>query len=257
MARERASERRTPCGIKRVSQLFVPKERRRADRPRPEAGTRTFLRCCATGGKSSSRADHEDCADRTACRTRSATRLWRHGTYRFLPHRGAGSAGARRHPVRQRRLRSPRRISSPARRRRCGSTPDAPIRCPIILCCSSRSGAGRRVRRAAFPHRPLPLPAAAADPDAGADDPAWPARPARSQPFYRPFDDAAAGLDLRCAAPADAAGQLARDRPPRPAARPAAPSTAGPRAISPSSAGSRRRSGPTGRSRSPRRPACR
>ena len=77
------------------------------------------------------------------------------------------------------------------------------------------------------------------------------------QPFYRAFPRRAAGLDLRRAASADAAGELGRHHPPRPAARPLSLPARGRHrtAISPSSAASRRRSAPTAPSRSRARPA--
>ena len=188
---------------------------------RSRAGTRTSPRVLRNWRKSSSRTDYEDCPGRSACRTRSAARLWRHGTHRFLSHRGAGSAGARRHPVRQRRLDH----GCGARPRRAGGAetrlPDP--RSHSLSSWPARAGpaTGSDVRRTAFPHRPLPFPAAAGNPDSGADDPAWPARPARSPPLLPAVRRRGPGLDLRCAASSHAAGQLARDDPPRPAGRPA------------------------------------
>ena len=83
------------------------------------------------------------------------------------------------------------------------------------------------------------------------------ARPAGLSGLLHGIAGAAAGVDLDRPAPADAAGQLGRLRPSRPAAAICCASTRHrPATISPSSAASRRRSVPTARSRSPHRPGA-
>src|ERR1700742_4481890 len=67
-------------------------------------------------------ADYENRADRTACRKLPAEALRRYRTDRLIPYRRAGPAGARRHPVRERRFRdrvAPGSVCAPGPAARC------------------------------------------------------------------------------------------------------------------------------------------
>ena len=121
----------------------------------------------------------------------------------------------------------------------------------------ARLSSSRGLRFPALPPRLLSVLAAFAAADAVRHHAARPARPARAPAGVRYFQRGAGGVDLQCAAPAAAAGQLGAHRASRIADQ-SADAEAGRRpAISAFSAGSRRRRASTAPSASPSIAACR
>ena len=114
-----------------------------------------------------------------------------------------------------------------------------------------------RLRLPALPSRLLSVLAVFAAVDAVRDDAARPARSARASAGVRHVFVGAGGVDLQCAAPAAAAGELGAHRPSRPAGAAVRCRSRSSRAISPSSAASRRRRASTAPSASRSIAACR
>ena len=201
---------------------------------------------------------NEDRADRTLDGKHSAEALWRLGEDRLLSHRGAGGPGPRRDPVRQRAsITAAKLVPCCAQPLRLNS---GRARHHPLLHADARQGAqhGARVRRPAFPHRPVPFPDLPRDGAADGHHAARPPGSARPQASLRRLSRHAAGLDLERAARADPGRELRRHRLSRPAARLLTPTLrAAAAAIWPFSAASRRRRASTARSRSPARSACR
>ena len=183
------------------------------------------------------------------------------GTERIVahPHGRAGRSRPRGDAVRQRRGTRPRPSWSPAATRRSGST-RAPLKSDLaahLAMLHEVHRRRRRVRRHPFSRRHDPFPVLRANSRTHGDHAAWPAGPEGPAGGLRALAGFSPGLDLERPTPAAAGCQLGRDHRSTGCRRDLTASRPSPRtAISRSSGASRRRSGPTGRSRSPAVPAC-
>ena len=177
----------------------------------------------------------------------------RDGAGRLVPDRGAGRAGPRRHPVRQRRLRDARRAGAccAARAAPDPSSVDRSDRAPRRPCSSAVAAADGRVRHHPLPHRLLRTSRVAAPRRARTSRRSTAGSTSRPRAGLPPVPRRAARLDLRRRSARRCRRRTGR-RPSTTACRWTS-STVHARAAastSRSSGGCRRRSGPTGRSRS-------